>query len=151
EPAIRFVMFATAWGSTHGGINSFNRDFAAALAQAIEGRIACVVPGASPEDEADASACGVILFKIGSDVSAEFDLGSAPLIPKLGDFAHVEFWIGHDIVTGEFAAEVKRAAKTGRLAVIMHQSYEDYASVKHVLGSTTEKAHKQRELFSKAD
>src|SRR5712691_9108325 len=147
---IQFVTFATAWGSSHGGLNSFNRDFTAAFAQAVNGRVACVVPGASDEDKADASNAGVLLLPLGSNTRDEFDMGSASLIPTLDNFSQVEWWIGHDIITGEFASAV-RTASQGRLAVIMHQSYEDYGGVKHPTKGATDKARRQRDLFSKAD
>jgi len=148
---IRFVTFATAWGPALGGVNSFNRDFAVALAKALECRIACVVPGASDADVQDAREGGVALLRIGSKPQEEFDVASASLVTKLEDFSQVEYWIGHDILTGEFASKVRAAAQRGRLALIMHQSYDDYAAVKHVLKDASANGRRQRELFSKAD
>jgi hypothetical protein len=46
------LLLATAWGPKHGGINAFNMDFAAALAEYLKpsGRVFCAVLSASRED-----------------------------------------------------------------------------------------------------
>ncbi len=150
-PRIHFVVFATAWGSAHGGINSFNRDFCSALAKCLNCAIACVVPSASVDEQKDASDEGVTLLPLGSTSAGKFDVQSASVASEIADFAEVRWWIGHDIVTGEFAAAVRDlSAKKGRLAVIMHQSYEAYAEVKHSIADPG-KALRQKNLFEKAD
>ena len=147
---IRFVTFATAWGSAYGGINSFNRDFCCALAKCLTCAVACVVPAASGEEREDAAKHEVVLLPIGADPKEEFDDEWAPRVLALEDLANVEYWIGHDIVTGEFAAKVRQRASRGQLAAIMHQSYEAYAEVKHPIADTG-KALRQKELFERAD
>ena len=146
---IRFVTFATAWGSAHGGINSFNRDFCCALAACLTCGVACIVPAASSEERGDAASQGVVLLPIGSDPKEAFDGGSATRVLALTDLTGVEYWIGHDIVTGEFAAKVMNLAARGQLAAIMHQSYEAYAEVKHAVADAG-KALRQKDLFESA-
>jgi glycosyltransferase involved in cell wall biosynthesis len=148
---IRFVFFATAWGSTHGGINSFNRDFLPALVKYLGETVACVVPGASDEEKKDAKQNGVTLLPLGHLSHEQFDLGAASLVLKLADFSNVEYWIGHDIITGEFATSVKHLSGHGKLAVIMHQSYEDYSAVKHIISDLSGKGRHQQDLFTAAD
>lgn len=146
---IRFVTFATAWGSAHGGINSFNRDFCCALAKCLTCGVACVVPAASGEERGDAASEGVVLLPIGSDPKEAFDDDSATRVLALADLTGVEYWIGHDIVTGEFAAKVMNLAARGQLAAIMHQSYEAYAEIKHAVADAG-KALRQKDLFESA-
>jgi glycosyltransferase involved in cell wall biosynthesis len=149
-PRIQFVAFATAWGSAHGGINSFNRDFCSALAKCLKCGIGCIVPIASVDEKKDASDQGVILLPLGSISPGEFDVGSASAVLKIADFTDVKCWIGHDIITGEFAAAVRDLVGEGCLAVIMHQSYEAYAEVKHSVADSG-KALRQKDLFENAD
>ncbi len=146
---VRFVTFATAWGSAHGGINSFNRDFCCALAKCLTCAVGCVVPAASREEREDATSQDVVLLPLGLDPKEAFDIESAPRVVALADLTNVEYWIGHDIVTGEFAAKVRELALRGQLAAIMHQSYEAYAEVKHPVADT-EKALRQKDLFENA-
>ena len=150
ERPIRFVSFATAWGSRHGGINSFNRDFCSALAELLDSGIACVVPAASNEEVSDALAEGVFLHSLGPHPRDEFEMESATRVSMLPTLKDVEYWIGHDIITGEFAAKVKEIAGRGLLAAIMHQSYQDYA-IKPSVADLSGKAQRQRALFANAD
>jgi glycosyltransferase involved in cell wall biosynthesis len=149
-PKVHFVVFATAWGSAHGGINAFNRDFCGALAKCLKGTIACIVPAASIDEQNDARRQGVVLSPLGSVSTDKFDSRSLPSVLEIADFTEVEYWIGHDIITGEFATTVRNQAGKGSLAIIMHQSYEAYAEVKHSIADS-DKALRQKDIFEKAD
>jgi glycosyltransferase involved in cell wall biosynthesis len=148
--APRFVTVATAWGTAHGGVNAFNYDFTIGLAKEVGQPVACVVPGASIQETAEALAANVHLLSAGDTIPDEFASGIGTKILARYDFSKVEFWIGHDIITGEVACEMHDASGAGQLAIIMHQSYHDYAAVKHSVGATTEKSRRQKHLFSRA-
>jgi glycosyltransferase involved in cell wall biosynthesis len=149
--APRFVTVATAWGTAHGGVNAFNYDFSIGLAREVGQPVACVVPGASPQETAEALANKVHLLSAGETAFSEFAADITARVLERNNFSKVGFWIGHDIITGEVASQMRDASGAGQLAVIMHQSYHDYAAVKHSTGATTEKSRRQKHLFSRAE
>ena len=68
------------------------------------------MPGASTHDVNEAGKQGVVLCSLGPDPRDEFDDASASQVSKSSDLKDVQYWIGHDIITGEFAAKVKDVA-----------------------------------------
>ncbi|HZN09101.1 MAG TPA: hypothetical protein VFB65_20070, partial [Pyrinomonadaceae bacterium] len=60
------VVFATQWGSKHGGINSFNADFLTAFGVAYyqNAQIVCVVTDASPEAVSEAASAHIKLLPL---------------------------------------------------------------------------------------
>jgi hypothetical protein len=71
---------------------------------------------------------------------------------KIGGEIRVDWWIGHDVVSGEAAIEGRSLFKESRTALIMHMNYADYQSFKHGVGqSAADKERRQRQLFKSAD
>ena len=152
------LLLATAWGPKHGGINAFNMDFAQGLVTYLHGagRVFCAVLDASHADLADAEARGVTLLSLErSPESASYDRSWAYDVWKRLQAQHpdqtIDWWLGHDVVSGAAAVEGPSVARYGYPAVIMHMSYIDYAGIKHSSGvNAVEKEAQQRKIFTQA-
>lgn len=155
---LTFVFLATAWGPKAGGINTFNMDMAKALAKALGSRChaVCVIPKPpSPDTKADASKHGVTLVSLELDHDDSFDPGWAAdtwhQLQQQG-ISSVDWWMGHDVISGEAAIRAKDQSGQGKTALIMHMSYLDYQGYKHDSSVAAQNKHnKQREIFEKAD
>jgi len=155
---LNLLILATAWGPKHGGINSFNLDFAVALAKVLgnKHKLFCVVLDASPEESRRASEEGVNLVNLDEDPSSNrYDESWAYKIQdelkKKHKIEKIDHWIGHDAVTGK--AAVKGSKLTGgKSSLIMHMNYGAYQGFKGENGQAAkEKEDEQRDLFAKAD
>ena len=152
------LLLATAWGPKHGGINAFNMDFAQGLVTYLHGagRVFCAVLDASHADLAEAEARGVTLLSIErSPESASYDRSWAYDVWKRLQSQYpgqiIDWWVGHDVVSGAAAVEGPSVARYGHTAVIMHMSYIDYAGMKHSSGvNAVEKEAQQRQIFTQA-
>lgn len=130
------VVIATAWGTRFGGINSFSTDLCRALSRVLKDhKVICFCDEISADDLESADAAGVQLLalerttlKSGSIISREILV--LDLIKSKG-IGLVEWWIGHDTITGELALLCSKRCQGSRSAVIMHMSYEDYAYMKY--------------------
>ena len=141
---VEIITVATSWGCAEGGVNSFNFDLTLALARCAVNRVGCIVPSATPDQIQEAEECKVTLI-----VNPEVFEGQGPSLNR-SQLGNSPCWIGHDIQTGELACKL-RDVFGGSAAVIMHQSYPDYYSVKHVSNTHSEKEAKQRKVFGNAD
>ena len=153
------VLLDTAWGPRHGGINSFNMDFARALGRLLgPQRVYCVTLEEPKEDEVTLVAGQVTLLHIGVDRNhTYFEASRADdVVRKLAeaDFAPGEatWWIGHDAITGEVANHLVEVSGKGKSAVIHHMSFIDYQSFMY---SDAQKARNksdyQADLLRKSD
>lgn len=108
---LRILAFATEWDSGHGGISTLNRELCAALAK-LGHVVWCVVPEASQTEIADALVSGVTLR--GSPVSVGIAAVHRLLLLEKDDLAGgaFDFVLGHDHITGPFAAAKARQLKT---------------------------------------
>jgi glycosyltransferase involved in cell wall biosynthesis len=152
------VVVATSWGTKFGGLNSFSTDLCRALAQTLTGhRLACVCLNATEVDREDARKVGVTLISINAVAP-----GSPP--PELAsnvmetlrqnDISPVEWWIGHDCITGPLATACRTRCANSRVALLMHMSYQDYAFVKHAPEESAEidrRTEAQRNILAGAD
>lgn len=151
------VVLATAWGPKHGGMNSFNYDLCRALPTILaEHQVVCVTLAASQGDEEDAAASGVKLISLQRDHDDVFDRSwSQQVVAIINSFgivvSDVDWWIGHDVKSGELALDLARDTKKGHSALVMHMSYDDYAHVKHTSSETAAKVERQRSAFAGAD
>jgi glycosyltransferase involved in cell wall biosynthesis len=166
EPApgapLAIVLLATGWGPQHGGINSFNHDFAGGLARALgeHGKVFCAVP--TPAREADAKAvaeagqAGVTLLSMtGTTTSDRFDPNWTAAIhlrlQRDHGVAAVFCWVGHDVISGDAAVHAAREFG-GKCALIMHMSYRRYQTVKTGDAADADrKSREQQALFSNPD
>jgi glycosyltransferase involved in cell wall biosynthesis len=153
------IAFATQWGSSHGGINSFNSDFLTAFGVGYHqnAQIVCVVTEASPEALSEASRAHVKLLPLPYvPVAKSFDSAIGETGVDLVMKSQIKFdpdrtiWLGHDLITGEAALAAAKTAG-GRSAVIHHMSYSDYESVAEDSQSAQTKIHQQTVILEKAD
>ena len=151
------ILYATAWGPRHGGVNAFNRNLAIALAGLPEGRgrVFCAVAGEIDEAaRQDAMANTVELIAVAPAKDETFPLTGvntvrATVADRLGDA--VILHIGHDSITGGVANHA-RTTMPGESLVIHHMNYEAYQGVKAGSAAKTEaKVQAQRQIFQRAD
>lgn len=127
EKMANILLLATAWGPKHGGINAFNMDFAQGLVSYLHGagRVFCAVLDASNADFTEAEARGITLLSIErSPESASFDKSWAYDVWKRLQSQYpdqtIDWWVGHDVVSGAATVEGPSVARYGHTAVIMH-------------------------------
>jgi hypothetical protein len=154
---VNILLYATAWGPRHGGVNAFNRNLAIALAAIpeVRGRVFCAVVAPIDEDaQSDAAMNGVELVAVKPGPTETFPTtGLKALETQLADRLGGDpvLHVGHDSLTGA-AANHARAVMAGRSLVIHHMSYEAYSSVKEGPSSRTDaKVEVQRTILRKAD
>ena len=163
EPDHTYIIFISPnLGYEEGGVNSFNFEFAKALARycgEISGyKIICmpyVDPVTTKERELKESGGQVLsLGKTTSDVSFGNDL---PLITKmikqLPESSHLVF-VGHDSLTGELSNYVARHVFTGRSTSVVfhHMDYQSYYAIKgEDIKKTAEKIKFQEDTISSAE
>jgi glycosyltransferase involved in cell wall biosynthesis len=152
------VFIATSWGSAYGGINSFNEDLVKTLARNVEREItvACVVINCNEGDRQLASANGVLLLSL-DDTGTEFTLNSIHTINakiKNGNLANVRWIVGHDVITGDIAVELRNDYyQEATLIIIHHMNFEAYDYLKQNKSprKSHEKSRNQQKLLCKAD
>jgi predicted ATPase/glycosyltransferase involved in cell wall biosynthesis len=133
--AIAFV--ASAWGPRFGGINAFNADLCRAVATARpDVNVYCVTGGARDSEINQALTAGVQLVNVDRN---NLDRSQSQLIARaLADWARtvqdLQWWIGHDVITGPAAVEVARLTGA-RVAVIQHTDYASYGALKGTPGT----------------
>ena len=148
------ILLTDAWGPKHGGINSFNQDFAIGLrAEAGDTRkVFSVAVNPTTQDIADARRRGVIVIPVENkakgtafDTSWIFDVGQ--WLKENGHSLQGIEWVGHDLITGQAA---RRAVEQfgGSCALIHHMSYRAYQGYKHDdAEAADQKTAEQRDLF----
>jgi glycosyltransferase involved in cell wall biosynthesis len=151
------ISFATAWGSKHGGINSFNTDFLEhffyAYSQQVQ--VICIVAQATPEDVTKAEEVGVTLISLGlTDDKDKPNTAHVPLaIEKLQKVVYEPaktICLGHDSITGAIAIGVAQRI-AAQSALIHHMSYDRYESLAENSRKARQKSNEQKELFIQAD
>ena len=157
---LNVVLLATAWGAKHGGINSFNHDFAIGLAR--EGqraiRVFCAVLNPSALDISNASAAHKvtlipILRKTEPDqLDRAWAHEVVQILKRDHDVHHIAWWIGHDLVSGEMAIAGREASPGSKVELIKHTSHIDFTGTKHADASrAVQYDREQRDLFRLAD
>lgn len=148
------VLYATHWGRKFGGVNSFNRDFCAALARSVASsyKVICVVAQASPADVRDARAAGVTLVASPLITQASSKSDVLELLSALKRHGQPRIFVGHDVISGALARACKQAVHGSKLALIHHANHFDYQALKLRNGShAIAKADEQRHLFLEGD
>lgn len=153
------ISYASEWGYSHGGINSFNTDLLCALGFAYPRgvQIVCVVSSATQKQIREASNANVTLVPLSKTTqNKQFSKEEAQDgIEQLGHHSVVfdpdqTIWLGHDLISGQAAIESARIAK-GKSALIHHMSYDHYESYAENSSLADQKKRHQKELFDKAD
>lgn len=153
------VTFATQWGSKHGGINSFNADFLAALGIAyhLGAQVICIVASDTPEEKTEAAKAHVQLVALPYAPEAkafgpEHGQAGVEQLKQRNISFHSDktMWLGHDRITGAAAVAAAKLAG-GRSAVIHHMSYDHYESYAEDSESAQRKTQEQTTLLQEAD
>jgi hypothetical protein len=155
-PGMNILLFASAWGPLHGGINSFNMDLATGMARVVGpgGRVFCAIPPFTDDEEAAARAENVSLIALpitGEDLDKRVHHQVEQRVLDFFDVhlqkTPIDLWIGHDAITGPLAAAAARHFAYGRLALIHHMDYSEYKG--YAAGAPVSLAEQQqRMLFS---
>ncbi|KAL9961109.1 hypothetical protein ACROYT_G029998 [Oculina patagonica] len=154
---IDVLFICDEWGSSKGGLSTFNREFAVNLAKASTGKIKihCYVCSSSEEDRQDASKQGVNL------IAARRLPGSADLMEGLkmppSDLPHPHVVVGHGRKFGSAAQFISDRAKCWWVQFV-HVFCEDLGKHKLEGGATAdaiaeseEKNKREIELCEAAD
>ncbi len=153
----KVVVLATGWGPKYGGVNAFNFDFVTSLARVAQSySIICVVPNATPTQITSALKEGVNLISLGRARQQTLETALVPQIAdevrKVGGRGEVLWWVGHDVITGGTALQLRKHSGSGNSAALMHASYADYADVKHLRRrALSTRSSDQSKLFSSLD
>ncbi len=153
------ISIATAWGSKHGGINSFNTDFLEAFALAYTGKtqVICIVVHASEEDHTEARKRGITLVSL--ELPNPDDKPNASHIPlakeklislPLTYEKDKTICLGHDLITGALSLGLAPALGV-KSALIHHMSYEHYEGFSENAQSAINKKTEQKTLFSESN
>jgi glycosyltransferase involved in cell wall biosynthesis len=127
EPRAALVFFATAWGPSHGGINSLNHDLFVALrngsVSGVNNLTVVTLDEGDPVPPSVSESQDVIFRTRADDTTAISNWltarGSPPQI----------WWIGHDTHTGPHAQAAMQRFSRGKMALFIHSdpySYEAY-------------------------
>ena len=140
-------IFATRWGSHFGGINVFNREMCIGIKEFKNSlNLVCIVNDLTDEEESDARLHEINLLKVKESshpIEIIETLNRAQYFP--------EYWIGHDIYTGDLATGCSKIT-ISYSAVVSHFDYEYYASYKGVEGiDVHRKMQEQKRVLLDAD
>lgn len=97
-----FLVIATEWNSSHGGLSTFNRELCKAIAKNGE-KVVCLVPLALPDEILDAENAGVQLVTA-PNLGLEANNDVLFRLPELPKYFHPDIVIGHGRITGRYAA-----------------------------------------------
>lgn len=126
------VFFATAWGSRHGGINSFNYDLCKALAKLLNEsdnpnlKVVCIVNEAKSTEVEEAKLLGIELLLIPHHDESALDMKNVSSQLKGSEIKPV-YVLGHDVHTGQRAIQLSKDFNIP-IAVFHHMDYRAYKS-----------------------
>jgi len=155
---VSVVFITDRWGYTRGGINVFNAEICSAMAEVLKGdsvRVLCAVQAASNEERVHAAARGVELIVL-DESGAEEQMArhrAHELIAHTTKVSggHVEWWIGHDVVSGALARGAADLVPGSRCAIFHHMNYEAYKGLSGASTRTRQKIEEQRQVLTSAD
>ncbi|MBD1831377.1 glycosyltransferase family 4 protein [Cyanobacteria bacterium FACHB-472] len=124
------VFFATAWGTRHGGINSFNYDLCKALAKLLAEpghpnlKVVCIVNEGKCTELEEAKSLGIELIIIPHQDEPALDVKNVSSQLK-GYAIKPVYVLGHDVHTGSRAIAVSKHLSVP-VAVFHHMDYRAY-------------------------
>ena len=151
------VFVTSAWGSRLGGVNAFNTDLTLATAQLAGPSVSvgCAVLSGAGADLQQAAGERVRLVALASSGAPGEETWKADqahsLVDACGDLAPVDWWVGHDLVSGEVC--LAAAQLTGsKAAIVQHTNYPAYGSVKRTDGTAIiQRRDRELQMLSRAD
>ncbi|MCU0285727.1 MAG: glycosyltransferase [Acidobacteria bacterium] len=160
KPKMQIVFLATFWGTNFGGINCFNMDICNAIAKhhSDKVQVICVVLNKSLKAIEGYKNLNIKLISIGIDSDSEFHVRHLESIEKKFkefsiDTKNIAWWIGHDVVSGEYTSILRDYVKSeGKVAIIHHMNYKAYKSRLMEYGDEAARwIEIQRDCLKKAD
>lgn len=150
------IFLATGWGSKYGGINSFNTDLVTNLAKILPSnyKIYCAVFNIEYGEVESAKRNNVHLLHI----EQRQDILSPPSDNLITEILlknvqeKIEWIIGHDIKTGQYAIKVSKSISGSKTVVINHMDYRAYNVYKNLDPDKSIRYEiQQKEVFSNSD
>lgn len=156
--AASLVFITDRWGYSRGGINVFNVEICSAIAEVLQKnsvQVMCAVQAATEEEQLDASAHGVkliVLDQSGADLPMERHRAHelVSLVAEASD-SHVEWWFGHDVISGALARRAADLAQGSHCAIFHHMNYVAYKGFSGASSATRKKIEEQRQVLTSAD
>lgn len=151
------VFFATGWGPTKGGINSFNFDLCCALGKQSESRntkVFCICPGTTTEGEkreAENNNARLIDVDEKDFNNCKFD---KILSEQIVSGCEIIFWFGHDVITAKQAFACRdKYRDTSKVVIFHHMNYGEYYAIGAPERTTRGeyKESEQKQVFQNAD
>lgn len=152
------IFLATAWGTSKGGINTFNYHLCKAFAKKYgeKCRVVCVSYNISAQEKRKMEQ-DVNLYLISMPTEKDFNDNPDEIVASLasnriiGSESQV-LWIGHDVHTGGLACDCRDKVEGSKAAIIHHMAYKEYYSMmsdneKKIMA----KEQEQEELLRRAD
>ena len=153
------IVFVTdRWGYSRGGINVFNTEVCSAVAEVLRGesaQVLCTVQDATDEERRHAAARGVELVVL--DVSgaegsmAEHRAHEMVALATTACGKQVDWWLGHDGVSGALARRAADLVARGRCGIFHHMNYAAYKGLSGDSTRTRDKIEEQRDVLASAD
>ena len=149
------MSVATEWGSTHGGLSTFNRQLCISLAGVSGIQVTCLVLEATDNDRKDAAAAGVRLVTAphlsGASMSERLSRR-----PNLGSLGTPDVIIGHARITGHAAQALGEIYPSAKRLHFIHMIPDDIERYKLDRGEDAESLMEERhqaelELCESAD
>ena len=149
-PKIRIVQLASEWGSKHGGVSTFNREFSIQLAKLPDVQIFVFLPRCNEEDQRDAQANNVTLIQAQRRTGFDNETDWLCFPPHN---LYFDFVIGHGVVLGR-QAQIIRENHQCKWIQFVHTDPEELGMFKDYSGAIPRGEKKRRdevELCVKAD
>jgi glycosyltransferase involved in cell wall biosynthesis len=159
---LNVVVIAGAWGYRHGGINALNKDLCTALhsTPGIELKCVCL----EERGNAAREVAPPWVLQLDADPPAKYLIGAPALVQQYSrdlawyvrdalqreHVASVDWYVGHDLVTGELAAALRELDRGG-LAIFAHMRRLDYALSRHPSQRVDIDDRAQKRLYQSAD
>jgi len=151
------VFIATGWGPKSGGINSLNYDLCINTGELNREKadVFCITPDAEQSDISEAKESGITLISLDDKGANNYKEEQTKIIWSLlheKGIDVVDYWVGHDIMSGIVGMKLKNISGCGSLVVFHHMNYGAYESLKSKENeSIRKKILKQRDLLNKSD
>lgn len=145
------AIFASFWGTKHGGINSFNLEFCKIFAKnlPIGWKLLCIVPTDACIGKLDDS---IEIYALRENGEAEYNAGDVSRAANMLQMRSSRLVvIGHDIKTGPYSNAVADQIRNVKKIVFSHMAYDNYYSLIGTSATGKNKVDQQRTVFKEAD
>lgn len=121
-----FIFISTAWGRNNGGINTVNYALIKNLRQVIvsDWKVYCILT----QEKADSDFIEDVERELGVTLIYTKTPVTSTNLKKVLSEKHFErlFFIGHDIITGEYANQLRDKTRNAMSIIFHHMNYSSY-------------------------